>query len=184
MIMKDFESKGKFLSLILRHKPETIGIQLDKNGWADVNELLSKLPKNMKMSMEELEYIVENNNKKRYTLSEDKKRIRANQGHSINVDVELQEAIPPDCLYHGTDKRFVPSIEEEGLKPQSRLYVHLSTDFDTAVSVGKRHGNKLHIYLVDTKSMYEDGYKFYLSVNNIWLTKEVPSKYLKTILTT
>ena len=130
--------------------------------------------------MAQLEEIVSTDNKQRYSFNEDKTLIRANQGHSIPVDVELEEVTPPDILYHGTGEKFVSSINKLGLIPKSRLYVHLSKDIDTAKNVGKRHGNPI-IYSVDCKKMIADGYKFYLSVNGVWLTKEVPIKYLKPI---
>ena len=123
--------------------------------------------------------IVRTDEKMRYSFSEDKKRIRANQGHSIHVDVELTRCRPP-MLYHGTAEKYVDSIEEIGLIPKTRLYVHLSGDYDTAVKVGTRHGAPV-VYLVDAPGMYLDGYEFYLSVNGVWLTKSVPKKYLKRI---
>ena len=130
--------------------------------------------------MEMLEQIVAADNKQRYSFNEDKTKIRANQGHSIPVDVELEALTPPDILYHGTAEKYVSSIETRGLIPKSRLYVHLSADFDTALNVGKRHGNPI-IYQVDANKMAQDGYTFYRSANGVWLTKEVPVKYLKII---
>ena len=115
-----------------------------------------------------------------YTFNEDKTLIRANQGHSIPVDVELKEVTPPDVLYHGTGEKFVASINDLGLVPKSRLYVHLSKDIQTATNVGKRHGTPV-IYSANCKQMVADGYKFYLSVNGVWLTKEVPINYLKQL---
>jgi putative RNA 2'-phosphotransferase len=113
----------------------------------------------------------------RYSFNEDKTLIRANQGHSIPVDVELTELVPPMLLYHGTAEKYVESIDATGLIPKSRLYVHLSADYDTAIKVGTRHGSPV-IYTVDATQMHEDGYKFYRSVNGVWLTKEVPTRYL------
>lgn len=168
---------GKYLALILRHKPEIIGITLDSNGWARVDEVIAGISKTMPINMEILEDIVKNDNKQRFSFNEDKTLIRANQGHSINVDVELQEKIPPDILYHGTGIKHVESINKQGLLPMTRLYVHLSKDIETAINVGKRHG-KPYIYIINCKAMVSDGYKFYLSVNGVWLTKEVPIKYL------
>lgn len=127
--------------------------------------------------MEQLEYIVLNNDKKRYSFNEDKSKIRARQGHSINVDVELKEAEPPEFLYHGTADRFLDSIMSDGLVPKSRLYVHLSKDEATAEKVGKRHGKPV-VLKIETGRMAEDGFKFYLSENEVWLTKTVPPKYL------
>lgn len=168
---------SKYMSLILRHKPEAIGISLDEHGWANVEELIAGIAKNNEFNMEILEEIVRNDEKQRYSFNEDKTLIRANQGHSIPVDVELEEQVPPEILWHGTGEKYVESIDREGLIPKSRLYVHLSKDADTAVKVGSRHGKPV-IYNVKAKQMHDDGYKFYLSVNGVWLTKEVPVKYL------
>lgn len=165
------------MSLILRHKPEVIGISLDEHGWANVEELIAGIAKNNEFNMDILEEIVRTDNKQRYSFNEDKTLIRANQGHSIPVDVELEEKEPPKVLWHGTGEKYVSSIDTQGLIPKSRLYVHLSKDEATAVKVGTRHGKPV-LYQVNTKQMYEEGYKFYLSVNGVWLTKEVPAKYL------
>jgi len=168
---------SRYLSLILRHKPEVIGIKLDEHGWADVDELIEGIAVNNKFDMEILEEIVETDNKQRYSFNDDKTLIRANQGHSIPVDVELEEATPPEYLYHGTGEKYVESIQKHGLIPKSRLYVHLSNDISTAISVGSRHGIPF-VYKVLSKEMYEAGYKFYLSKNGVWLTQTVPVKYL------
>lgn len=170
-------STSKFVSLILRHKPETIGIQLDEHGWVNVDGLIAGISKTREFNREMLEEIVWTDNKQRFTFNEDKTKIRANQGHSIPVDVELQEAIPPETLWHGTGEKYVASIDQQGLIPKGRLYVHLSSDAATATKVGSRHGKPV-LYIVKTKEMYDDGYKFYLSKNGVWLTKEVPVKYL------
>lgn len=176
--MKDYTSIGKFISLILRHNPETIGIKLDKHGWADVSELLAGMnQKGHRIDMAMLEEIVATNNKKRYSFNEDKTKIRANQGHSIPVDVELKTVVPPDVLYHGTADRFLNEIKKKGLQKQSRNHVHLSSDWDTAVSVGKRHGCPI-VLKVNTKAMYQDGYIFYLSENGVWLTEDIPIQYI------
>lgn len=172
---------SKFLSLILRHKPEEIGISLDENGWADVLELLSGINNTgRKINIDLLEEIVKTDNKGRYSFNEDKTKIRANQGHSIKVDVELKEIIPPDILYHGTAERFITNIldKKQGLKPMSRLYVHLSKDYNTAIKVGIRHGNPV-VLKINAKQMKEDGYLFYLSENGVYMTKSVPYKYLE-----
>lgn len=130
---------GKFIALILRHKPEAIGIQLDEHGWAKVDELIAGIAKTQEFNLEMLEEIVRTDNKQRYSFNEDKTKIRANQGHSIPVDVELEQKTPPDVLWHGTGEKYVSSIEAEGLIPKTRLYVHLSSDPDTAIKVGSRH---------------------------------------------
>ena len=171
---------SKYISLILRHKPETIGITLDEHGWANVNELISGIAKTHEMNMDILEEIVASDEKQRYSFNEDKTLIRANQGHSIPVDVELEETVPPEILWHGTGEKYSASIDEQGLIPKSRLYVHLSKDEETATKVGLRHG-KLVMYKVHSAEMQKDGYKFYLSKNGVWLTKEVPVKYLEKI---
>lgn len=172
---------GKFISLILRHKPETIGIALDEHGWADVSELLAGIQKQgINITMERLEKIVETNNKKRYSFSEDKTRIRANQGHSINVDVELKEAIPPIVLYHGTATKYMEDIYKNGILHKNRLYVHLSKDVETAINVGTRHGTPV-VLEIDTKKMLDDGYKFYLSENDVWLTSDITPNYFHEI---
>ena len=176
-MVKDRDT-SKFISLILRHKPETIGITLDEHGWANVDELIAGVSKTHPLDMAGLERIVAEDEKQRYSFNDDKTLIRANQGHSISVDVELEEVRPPEMLYHGTGEKYVSSIEEQGLIPKSRLYVHLSCDEDTARKVGQRHGKPV-IYIVKSDEMYRDGIVFYRSVNGVWLTKAVPVKYLE-----
>ena len=168
---------SKFISLILRHKPETIGITLDEHGWANVEELLAGIGNGHSIDMAMLEEIVATDNKQRYSFNEDKTLIRANQGHSIPVDVELEKKEPPEYLWHGTGEKFVASIKEQGLIPKSRLYVHLSAEYDTAVNVGKRHGKPV-VFKVASGEMFRRGYDFFCSVNGVWLTKEVPAEYL------
>lgn len=168
---------SKYISLILRHKPETIGITLDEHGWANVQELLAGISKTQHIDMAILEQIVAEDEKQRYSFNDDKTLIRANQGHSIPVDVELEELVPPEFLYHGTGEKYVESINDMGLIPKSRLYVHLSLDRETATKVGMRHG-KPHIYIIKSGDMYRSGYKFYRSVNGVWLTKMVPVSFL------
>jgi len=153
---------------------------LDEHGWANVNELIEGINKTQPIDMMLLEKIVSEDEKQRYSFNEDKTLIRANQGHSIPVDVELEMKNPPDILWHGTGEKYVTAIKEQGLISKSRLYVHLSSNYDTAVTVGSKHG-KCVVFQVDTKRMSEDGYKFYLSVNGVWLTKEVPIEYLKEV---
>lgn len=170
---------GKFLSLVLRHRPERIGIQLDGNGWTDVNTLLQKMNDFGKViDLETLEFIVENNNKKRYAFNAEKDKIRANQGHSLQVDLGYQVQPPPDILYHGTASRFVDSILKTGLQKRNRHHVHLSKDLDTALNVGQRHGKPV-IFEVLSKEMHQDGFDFFVSTNAVWLTDEVPTKYLR-----
>ena len=177
--MASIRNTSKFISLILRHKPETIGISLDEHGWADVRELIDGINASGSnhLDMDLLEEIVRTDEKQRYSFNEDHTLIRANQGHSIPVDVEPEEKTPPAVLYHGTGEKYVASIDEQGLIPKSRLYVHLSVDISTAKKVGSRHGKPV-IYTVDCAKMVVEGFKFYLSANNVWLTKTVPAKYL------
>ena len=176
--MEMYEQKlSRYISFVLRHKPDSAGIELDEHGWADVDELIAGVSRTHQLDMPLLERIVAEDEKQRYSFNEDKTKIRANQGHSIPVDVELEERHPPAILWHGTGKKYTNSIEREGLIPKSRLYVHLSLDRDTAYKVGLRHGTPV-IYRVDAAKMFEDGYRFFLSVNGVWLTKRVPVSYL------
>ena len=173
---------SKFISLILRHNPQVIGISLDEHGWADVKELIDGINRTEghSLDMDTLDEIVRTDEKQRYSFNEDHTLIRANQGHSIPVDVELEEKTPPDILWHGTGQKYVSSIDVQGLIPKSRLYVHLSSDMETARKVGSRHGRPV-IYQVECRKMTEDGYRFFLSANRVWLTKEVPVEYLKKL---
>lgn len=171
---------SKFVSLILRHKPEVIGITLDEHGWASVPELIAGVNRTHPLDMAGLERIVAEDEKQRYSFNADKTLIRANQGHSIPVDVELEEKIPPDILYHGTGEKFTASIDAQGLIPKSRLYVHLSSDVETATKVGARHGRPV-VYEVASGRMNRDGFAFFLSANGVWLTKSVPPDYLRRI---
>jgi putative RNA 2'-phosphotransferase len=152
---------------------------MDKNGWVNIKELIDNAQryKNIHLNNDLIKIIVETNDKQRYIISDDGKRIRANQGHSIAVDLGLESKVPPDILYHGTTSRFLESIMKEGLKSMKRQYVHLSPTEEIALTVGKRHGKPIILY-INTKNMYEDGCKFYLSENKVWLVKEVPVKYI------
>lgn len=172
MMSKDnLVKKGKHLSFLLRHDTE---YQFDKHGYREVKDLT----KNHGYTKAELIEIVETNDKQRYEFNNDKTKIRARQGHSINVDVELKETTPPDVLYHGTATRFLDSIMKTGINKMSRNYVQLSSDIDTATTVGSRHGTPI-ILKVDSKKMGDDGIKFYLSNNNVWLTEYVDTKYIE-----
>lgn len=171
---------SKFLSLILRHSPQTVGIQIDyQGGWTDVETLIQKVNQNGKyhITMQLLEEIVRTDEKQRYCFNPDKTKIRANQGHSIPVDLGLNEQTPPEILYHGTAERFLQSIAEKGLLPMSRNHVHLSKDEETALKVGKRHG-KPYILKIKSGEMHRKGIKFYLSENGVWLTEYVSPEYL------
>ena len=169
---------SKYISLILRHKPEVIGIALDEHGWANVDELIEGINRTHPLTMAGLEEIVRTDEKQRYSFNDDRTLIRANQGHSIPVDVELEVVRPPEYLYHGTGEKYVSSIDVQGLIPKSRLYVHLSGDVETAVKVGARHGKPV-VYRVLAERMAEAGMVFYCSVNGVWLTKAVPAAYLE-----
>lgn len=179
MKKEDDISLGKFISLILRHRPEKIGITIEKQGaWANVSELIggmNKVGKNIDINT--LERIVKENNKQRYSFNEDHTKIRANQGHSIEVYIDFQEKVPPKTLYHGTAERFLESIKKTGINKMDRLYVHLSKDEETAIAVGKRHGKPI-VLKINTEEMIKDGYKFYLSENNVWLCEDIPWKYV------
>ena len=178
--MGNLDKDGRFLSFILRHRPDAIGISLDEHGWVRTEELIAGIAKTRPFDMQMLEEIVRIDSKQRYSFNEDKTLIRANQGHSIPVDVELEQKNPPDVLWHGTGEKYVESINKIGLIPKSRLYVHLSKDYETAQTVGSRHGKPV-VYQVNAKQMAEDGYQFYLSVNGVWLIKEVPVQYLSIL---
>lgn len=168
--MNDIIRKGKRLAFLLRHDER---YQFDEHGWREVSDLIA----NHGYTMELLDEIVETNNKKRYEYSEDKTMIRARQGHSVNVDVELKEMTPPDTLYHGTAETTVPAIMKEGILKMNRIHVHLSQTEETALNVGKRHGEPT-VLKIDAKQMSEDGIKFYLSNNGIWLTDYVDPMYV------
>lgn len=176
----DHTATSRYIALILRHKPEVIGITLDEHGWAHVDELIEGVGRTHPIDMEMLEEIVRTDDKQRYAFNDDKTLIRANQGHSVEVEVELKEAVPPCILYHGTAEKFVSSINHSGLISKTRLYVHLSQTSETALTVGARHGKPV-IFEVDAARMHADGYRFYLSANGVWLTKSVPIKYLKML---
>lgn len=168
---------GRFLSLVLRHKPGAAGISLDEHGWANVEELLSGVRRTgRQIDMDTLERIVRENNKQRYSFNEDHTKIRANQGHSIQVDVELKEMHPPQYLYHGTASRLLPIIRQEGIRKMGRQYVHLSGDFQTAIAVGRRHGNPV-VITINAAAMARDGITFYLSENGVWLCDYVSPNY-------
>lgn len=172
------KNPDRFLSLILRHKPEEANIELDENGWTDVKYLIKRLDSmGYEIDMEILEEIVETNNKKRFAFNDKKTKIRASQGHSVNVDLQLKPQTPPDELYHGTVGKALSGIFKEGLKKVSRHAVHLSHETETATNVGSRRGSAI-ILKIDSKQMHLDGIKFYKSANGVWLVDEVPSKYI------
>lgn len=166
-------SRSKFLSLILRHKPETIGIKLDKNGWASVSDLSKEF------SFQELRDIAGSDEKNRYEFNQDNTKIRARQGHSNkNVEVELEKKIPPVVLYHGTKEEFLPLIKKKGLLPMNRHHVHLSADKETATSVADRRKGKSVILQIDCAQMVANDIKFYISSNNVWLCDAVHPRFI------
>lgn len=167
---------SKLLSYVLRHKPQSIGLSLDAEGWAKIDDLISKSSK-IKITREDISRVVKNNDKKRFIISGDGDSIRANQGHSINVDLGLKPVTPPASLFHGTATRFWPSIEKEGLRKMNRQHVHLSEDADTAAKVGARHG-KLKSIVVNSDAMAAAGHLFYISENGVWLTENVPPQFI------
>ena len=176
---KKTTSVSKFLSLVLRHKPETIGLTLDEGGWADVEQLMDRMSDNgTHLTFELLDEIVQTNDKKRFLFNEDKTRIKANQGHSIDIEHGFSPQVPPEILYHGTARRHADSILKSGLVKRQRHHVHLSADTDTALKVGQRHGKPV-VFEVMSGLMHEKGMVFYCSENGVWLTDHVPPDYLK-----
>ena len=169
---------SKFLSFVLRHKPEAIGLTLDPQGWTSIDELVARsAAAGTRFSREDLLQVVETSEKKRFSLSADGQRIRAAQGHSIAVQLGLAPQEPPSVLFHGTATRFVDSILSQGLKPQTRQQVHLSVDEITAHRVGQRHG-KPAILKVEALRMHANGFEFFVADNGVWLTDEVPPEFL------
>lgn len=175
----ELKNTSKFLSYVLRHCPEDINLALDPDGWACISELMSKAQPKIQLTQSIIEEVVSTSDKQRFKISDDGLKIRANQGHSIKVDLNLIPQEPPVILYHGTATRFLDSILDEGLKPGKRHHVHLSTDIATANSVGQRYGKPV-ILKIDSESMSKQGYEFYLSDNNVWLTSNVPPQFLST----
>lgn len=182
MLSKDQTTKvSKTLSYALRHNPASAGIELDENGWALVNELLSKLRIDGRaMNFDSLKYVVDTNNKKRFSFNEDFTKIRASQGHSIKIELNYRETKPPCILYHGTTGKSLPAILKTGLQKMNRHHVHLSADVDTALNVGKRHGKPV-VLKIDADEMYNAGYSFYMSDNKVWLTDAVPVKFIEVL---
>jgi len=176
---KETTKISKFLSLVLRHKPEAIGIVLDENGWADVNLLLEKLTlTGLDVDREILNHIVATNPKKRFAFNDASDKIRASQGHSINIELGYEPTVPPEILYHGTAIHNIDAITATGLEKRNRQHVHLSKDTTTAQAVGQRHG-KPFIFEIMAGQMHLDGFIFFISENGVWLTDNVPAQYLK-----
>ena len=174
----DLKSDSKFLSLVLRHQPEAIGLSLDGEGWARIDELIACAARHRRpLSRERIEQIVAISDKQRFKLSEDGQHIRANQGHSIEVDLKLEPREPPEWLFHGTATRNLESIRTGGLVKRSRQHVHLSPDETTAIKVGQRHGQPV-VLRVAALDMHHAGHPFYLSDNGVWLVDAVPPQFL------
>jgi putative RNA 2'-phosphotransferase len=172
---------SKFLSLVLRHQPDKIGLKLDPAGWVSVEELLEACQSYvLPLTKNELETVVTGSDKQRFSFSDDRLQIRANQGHSVKIDLGYQPTAPPEELYHGTVERFLMSILEGGLSKGKRHHVHLSADLDTARKVGARRGVPI-ILRVMSGQMHRDGYLFFCSENGVWLTDKVPPEYLEVI---
>jgi putative RNA 2'-phosphotransferase len=170
---------SKYLSKHLRHQPQRLGLELQPGGWVDVDELLQVLARNaFHVSRSELEEVVRQNDKQRFTLDAATNRIRANQGHSVKIDLQLEPSEPPTLLYHGTGEQTIPALLSAGIRKMGRHHVHLTPNFETAVSVGRRHGVPV-VLSVDSATMHRDGLVFYRSDNGVWLVDEVPPRYLK-----
>lgn len=172
---------SKFLSLILRHQPEKVGLELEQGGWVDVADLLAACEKNgFAFTLDELKTVVENNDKKRFSFDESETKIRASQGHSVEIKIEFEQKEPPDVLYHGTAEKNVDSILKDGLSKMSRHHVHLSVDIETAKKVGMRYGKPV-IFQVDTRGMIESSFEFFVSANGVWLVDSVPLQFLQIL---
>ncbi len=171
---------SRYISYILRHNPEAASVILDEHGWADVDALIDGVSKTHPITRDVLEEIVRTDAKQRYTISSDGTRIRANHGHSVKVDPGPEETDPPEFLFHGTAEKNVGSILEKGILPMERVYVHISEDIETAMEVGRRHGNPV-VFRIKSGEMYRDGFPFFRSTNGLWLAREVPPLYLELL---
>ena len=179
MTEKETIRTSKFLSLILRHEPERVGLKLDQAGWARVSELLAAVNRHgTSLTLEGLKHVVATNDKKRFAFSEDGSRIRASQGHSLEVDLQYEPQPPPELLYHGTPERFVESIHRTGLNKGQRHHVHLSPDPQTASKVGQRRGRPV-VLIIRSGDMHRSGHQFYLSANGVWLVEHVPAQFIE-----
>lgn len=177
----DVKRISKFMSYVLRHRPDAIALNMNPQGWVDLDELIEKMnQKGYTVDVATIQTVVAENNKQRFKLDLEGRRIRANQGHSIAVDVELEQKTPPSILYHGSAQKNEGSILKEGLKKMNRQHVHLSSDIATAKQVGGRHGKPV-VFVVRCDEMVADGLTFYLSENQVWLTTSVDSKYIELL---
>lgn len=178
---KTDKSISKFLSLILRHRPQMVGIELGKNGWVETEELLNAIQKNGRnISLEDVRRVVATNDKQRFAFNEDESLIRANQGHSVKIELNYDAVKPPRVLYHGTAEKYMNGIRREGLRKMRRHHVHLSSSIETASKVGVRHG-RLVLLQVDAEGMYKSGIVFYCSENGVWLTEHVPPQFISEL---
>lgn len=176
---KTIKKISKLLSLVLRHQPEVLNIELDEQGWTETHTLIMAANNHgISLDLDLLKTVVKENDKQRFAFNEDHSRIRANQGHSVNIDLNLTPTLPPKYLYHGTVAKFLESIKERGLLKMSRQHVHLSPDIETAQKVGSRRGKPV-IFTVATGQMHRAGHPFYLSKNKVWLTDHVPADYIQ-----
>ena len=176
---KEWTSLSKFLSLVLRHRPQLIDMTLEEQGWVATNVLIQKIQAHGRfLDMETLEKLVRDNAKQRFAFNENKTKIRANQGHSIKLDLNIAPSTPPDILYHGTAMKFLDSIKKTGLQKRKRHHVHLSASLETAQQVGARHG-KVVVLVIDSKKMEEEGVKFFQTINGVWLTDIVPTRFIR-----
>lgn len=172
---------SKYLSKHLRHQPERLGLRLETGGWANVEDLLAVCRRNnFPMTRDELTEVVARNDKRRFSFDETGTKIRAVQGHSVEIDLQLKPSAPPDVLFHGTNEKSVSVILRHGLRKMARHHVHLSTDEKTARSVGARRG-KPAIFAVDAAAMIKEGYEFFVSANGVWLVETVPPKFLRVL---
>jgi len=175
---KQLKHISKLLSLVLRHEPEHIGLTLDQEGWANVPELIEKInQQGIRLNFATLQIIVDSNDKKRFAFNNDKTRIRANQGHSIEVDLSLPAQMPPAILFHGTAEKNIAGIRQHGIQKVDRHHVHLSAAKETALQVGQRHGKPV-LLVIHALVMHEKGHTFYLSNNGVWLTDQVPPAFI------
>ena len=176
---RDLVKASKFMSLVLRHKPEQIGLLLDEQGWADIGELIEKAGAHgVALTRELIAEVVATSDKQRFAIEETGQRIRANQGHSVEIDLGLEPRTPPETLFHGTAEKSLAAIRAEGLKAGSRQHVHLSRDEQTAIKVGSRHGRPV-VLRIAAGRMHEQGHAFFLSTNGVWLTDCVPSQFIQ-----
>jgi putative RNA 2'-phosphotransferase len=178
ILEKENKRLSKFLSYLLRHNPGELDIALDENGWTEIDHLIEKIKaRESQFNLDILKYIVDSNSKKRFSFNEDMTKIRASQGHSIEVQLNYVAKQPPVILYHGTATSNIISIKETGLQKRNRHHVHLSVDIETAVKVGQRHGKPV-VLKIKSGEMFEKGFSFFLSDNGVWLTDAVPGEFI------